>query len=132
MDCQFEQAEIALAPGDVVVMYTDGISEAMNRSLEDTAPTLLPRPQLCKRNPVLPNLPVFLPVARQWARTTQFVELGTNSPFIEATLSATPLSDRPSTAGAVSRANGFVPENKTLPEMSAMNLFLPVSSGVGS
>jgi sigma-B regulation protein RsbU (phosphoserine phosphatase) len=35
MDCQYEQAEIALAPGDVVVMYTDGISEAMNHSLEE-------------------------------------------------------------------------------------------------
>ncbi|MGA8229943.1 MAG: SpoIIE family protein phosphatase [Candidatus Acidiferrales bacterium] len=35
MGCQYEQAEIALAPGDVVVMYTDGISEAMNRCLEE-------------------------------------------------------------------------------------------------
>ncbi len=35
MDCQYEQAEVALAPGDVVVLYTDGFSEAMNRSLEE-------------------------------------------------------------------------------------------------
>jgi len=34
-DCQYEQAEIALAPGDVVVLYTDGFSEAMNSSLEE-------------------------------------------------------------------------------------------------
>lgn len=34
-DCAYGQAEIALAPSDVVVLYTDGISEAMNRSLEE-------------------------------------------------------------------------------------------------
>ena len=34
-DCQYGRAGIALAPLDVVVMYTDGISEAMNRSLEE-------------------------------------------------------------------------------------------------
>jgi sigma-B regulation protein RsbU (phosphoserine phosphatase) len=31
----YGQAEIMLAPSDVVVLYTDGISEAMNRSLEE-------------------------------------------------------------------------------------------------
>jgi sigma-B regulation protein RsbU (phosphoserine phosphatase) len=35
MECQYEQAEIALVPGDVVVLYTDGISEAMNPALEE-------------------------------------------------------------------------------------------------
>ena len=34
-DCQYGQAEITLAPGDVVVLYTDGFSEAMNSSLEE-------------------------------------------------------------------------------------------------
>jgi sigma-B regulation protein RsbU (phosphoserine phosphatase) len=34
-DCRYEQAEIALAPGDVIVIFTDGISEAMNLSLEE-------------------------------------------------------------------------------------------------
>jgi phosphoserine phosphatase RsbU/P len=34
-DCKYERAEIALAPGDVVVMYTDGISEAMSSALEE-------------------------------------------------------------------------------------------------
>lgn len=34
-DCPYGQAEITLAPSDVVVLYTDGISEAMNRSLEE-------------------------------------------------------------------------------------------------
>ena len=33
--CRYEQAEIALAPGDVIVIFTDGISEAMNLSLEE-------------------------------------------------------------------------------------------------
>src|SRR6266853_1887745 len=35
MECQYEQAEITLVPGDVVVLYTDGISEAMNPTLEE-------------------------------------------------------------------------------------------------
>jgi sigma-B regulation protein RsbU (phosphoserine phosphatase) len=34
-ECQYEQAEIVLLPGDVVVLYTDGISEAMNPALEE-------------------------------------------------------------------------------------------------
>jgi len=34
-ECQYEQAEIALVPGDVLVLYTDGISEAMNADLEE-------------------------------------------------------------------------------------------------
>lgn len=34
-ECQYEQAEIALVPGDVLVLYTDGISEAMNLALEE-------------------------------------------------------------------------------------------------
>jgi phosphoserine phosphatase RsbU/P len=34
-DCKYEQAEIALLTGDVIVIYTDGISEAMNPSLEE-------------------------------------------------------------------------------------------------
>jgi sigma-B regulation protein RsbU (phosphoserine phosphatase) len=34
-ECQYEQAEIVLVPGDVVVLYTDGISEAMNPALEE-------------------------------------------------------------------------------------------------
>ncbi|HTG29572.1 MAG TPA: PP2C family protein-serine/threonine phosphatase [Methylomirabilota bacterium] len=35
MECRYEQAEIILVPGDVVVLYTDGISEAMNPALEE-------------------------------------------------------------------------------------------------
>ncbi len=34
-NCRYEQAEIELAPGDVIVIFTDGISEAMNSSLEE-------------------------------------------------------------------------------------------------
>ena len=34
-DCPYEQAEVSLAPGDLLVIYTDGISEAMNRELEE-------------------------------------------------------------------------------------------------
>jgi phosphoserine phosphatase RsbU/P len=34
-DCVYEQAEVSLAPGDLLVIYTDGISEAMNRELEE-------------------------------------------------------------------------------------------------
>jgi sigma-B regulation protein RsbU (phosphoserine phosphatase) len=34
-DCGYEQAEVSLAPGDLLVIYTDGISEAMNRDLEE-------------------------------------------------------------------------------------------------
>ena len=33
-DARFEEAHVALAPGDVVVLYTDGISEATNRDGE--------------------------------------------------------------------------------------------------
>ena len=35
MECRYEQAEIVLVPGDVVVLYTDGISEAMNPAFEE-------------------------------------------------------------------------------------------------
>ena len=34
-DCAYEQAEVPLAPGDLLVIFTDGISEAMNRDLEE-------------------------------------------------------------------------------------------------
>jgi sigma-B regulation protein RsbU (phosphoserine phosphatase) len=34
-DCPYEQAEVSVAPGDMLVIYTDGISEAMNRELEE-------------------------------------------------------------------------------------------------
>jgi phosphoserine phosphatase RsbU/P len=34
-ECAYEQAEVSLAPGDLLVIYTDGFSEAMNPSLEE-------------------------------------------------------------------------------------------------
>jgi sigma-B regulation protein RsbU (phosphoserine phosphatase) len=34
-ECAYEQAEIYLAPGDLLVIYTDGFSEAMNPNLEE-------------------------------------------------------------------------------------------------
>jgi sigma-B regulation protein RsbU (phosphoserine phosphatase) len=34
-ECSYEQAEVTLAPGDLLVIYTDGFSEAMNPSLEE-------------------------------------------------------------------------------------------------
>jgi phosphoserine phosphatase RsbU/P len=34
-DCTYGQAQISLHPGDALVIYSDGISEAMNRSLEE-------------------------------------------------------------------------------------------------
>jgi sigma-B regulation protein RsbU (phosphoserine phosphatase) len=34
-ECAFEQAEVVLAPGDRLVIFTDGISEAMNPALEE-------------------------------------------------------------------------------------------------
>jgi sigma-B regulation protein RsbU (phosphoserine phosphatase) len=34
-ECAYEQAEISLAPGDLLVIYTDGFSEAMNPNLEE-------------------------------------------------------------------------------------------------
>jgi phosphoserine phosphatase RsbU/P len=34
-ECAYEQAEISLAPGDLLVIYTDGFSEAMNPKLEE-------------------------------------------------------------------------------------------------
>jgi phosphoserine phosphatase RsbU/P len=35
LECGYEQAEVTLAPGDLLVIYTDGISEAMNREFEE-------------------------------------------------------------------------------------------------
>lgn len=34
-DCPYEQADACISPGDVLVVYTDGISEAMNQALEE-------------------------------------------------------------------------------------------------
>jgi phosphoserine phosphatase RsbU/P len=34
-ECAYEQAEVSLAPGDLLVIYTDGFSEAMNPSFEE-------------------------------------------------------------------------------------------------
>ena len=34
-DCDYEQAETLLCPGDLLVIYTDGFSEAMNPQLEE-------------------------------------------------------------------------------------------------
>jgi sigma-B regulation protein RsbU (phosphoserine phosphatase) len=34
-DCAYEQAEIALHAGDMLLIYTDGFSEAMNPQLEE-------------------------------------------------------------------------------------------------
>jgi len=34
-ECSYEQAEVTLATGDLLVIYTDGFSEAMNPSLEE-------------------------------------------------------------------------------------------------
>jgi phosphoserine phosphatase RsbU/P len=34
-DCAYEQAEVPLRPGDLLMIFTDGISEAMNRDLEE-------------------------------------------------------------------------------------------------
>jgi phosphoserine phosphatase RsbU/P len=40
-ECSYEQAEVTLAPGDLLVIYTDGFSEAMNPSLEEWGDTRL-------------------------------------------------------------------------------------------
>jgi len=34
-DCAYEQSETSLAPDDVLVIYTDGFSEALNRDLTE-------------------------------------------------------------------------------------------------
>ncbi|MGC1485640.1 MAG: SpoIIE family protein phosphatase [Candidatus Acidiferrum sp.] len=34
-DCDYEHAEVVLSPGDLLVIYTDGFSEAMNPALEE-------------------------------------------------------------------------------------------------
>jgi sigma-B regulation protein RsbU (phosphoserine phosphatase) len=34
-ECGYQQADITLAPGDLLVIYTDGFSEAMNPQLEE-------------------------------------------------------------------------------------------------
>ena len=40
-ECQYEQAEVTLAPGDLLVIYTDGFSEAMSPALEEWGETRL-------------------------------------------------------------------------------------------
>jgi len=40
-DCVYDQAEISLAPGDLLVIYTDGYSEAMSTHLEEWGETRL-------------------------------------------------------------------------------------------
>ena len=40
-ECAYEQAEVTLAPGDLLVIYTDGFSEAMNPCLEEWGETRL-------------------------------------------------------------------------------------------
>jgi phosphoserine phosphatase RsbU/P len=35
LECAYEQAEVSLAPGDLLVIYTDGFSEAMNPNLTE-------------------------------------------------------------------------------------------------
>ena len=39
--CEYEQAEVALSPGDLLVIYTDGFSEAMSPQLEEWGETRL-------------------------------------------------------------------------------------------
>ena len=39
--CEYEQAELALSPGDLLVIYTDGFSEAMSPQLEEWGETRL-------------------------------------------------------------------------------------------
>jgi len=34
-ECAYEQAEVSLSPGDLLVIYTDGFSEAMNPYLDE-------------------------------------------------------------------------------------------------
>jgi len=34
-ECAYEQAEVSLAPSDLLVIYTDGFSEAMNPNLTE-------------------------------------------------------------------------------------------------
>lgn len=40
-ECAYQQAEVRLAPGDLLVIYTDGFSEAMNPSQEEWGETRL-------------------------------------------------------------------------------------------
>lgn len=40
-ECEYQQAELCLAPGDLLVIYTDGFSEAMSPSLEEWGETRL-------------------------------------------------------------------------------------------
>jgi len=40
-ECSYEQAEVSLAPGDLLVIYTDGFSEAMSPSQEEWGETRL-------------------------------------------------------------------------------------------